>query len=243
MADIVHDRSSASSSANAFIPQTWNQHQLYGFHFYDTKKKKSWSAANLFGIETALVNKSSVFSVIFPITGNVYPSGYPPLFWFLWVLVFVSLIDVLHVEFDGLDTSLVDLFCYTREPAKDEDTHTLIAQLKNSLSQKPERDQTEAFKNKVWLYNRGVDTGGWIRAEILQEVQAEIVQEVREEVLQEVRGETMQELREGTRTEMRAEFSTKLKYMQKTVDVLLNHMDLDALPMPRGWVFGASHDK
>ncbi|KAL3532832.1 hypothetical protein ACH5RR_006353 [Cinchona calisaya] len=108
------------------------------------------------------------------------------------------------MESDGLGTSLVDLFCYTREPAKDEDTRTLIAQLKNSLSQIPVGDQTEAFKNKVWLDNRGVDTRGRMRRvgkhiptdqghiskndrmSIIQGIRAKIVQEVRAEIVQEV---------------------------------------------------------
>ncbi|KAL3528953.1 hypothetical protein ACH5RR_008275 [Cinchona calisaya] len=93
-------------------------------------------------------------------------------------------------------------------------------QLENSLSQILQRDQTKAFKNKVWLDNRGVDTRGRMRRvgkyiptdqgkmskndriSTIQGISAEISQEVREKVLQEVGGETMQDLREGIRTEM-----------------------------------------
>ena len=38
------------------------------------------------------------------------------------------------MEAEGMDTSLVNLFCVTREPAKDEDTRNLIVRLPILLS-------------------------------------------------------------------------------------------------------------
>lgn len=105
------------------------------------------------------------------------------------------------MEVEGMDTSLVSLFCVTCEPAKDEDTRNLITQLKDSLYQVLEEEQTETFKNNVWVEHRGLDTRGYVRRmgkytsvtqrhvpmndrkAIIQEIKNQIVEEVREEVL------------------------------------------------------------
>ncbi|KAL3507726.1 hypothetical protein ACH5RR_033108 [Cinchona calisaya] len=267
MANIVHDRSGASSSANAFIPQTRNQHQLYGllsrFQLLNIPPDNSnllsksqtlipqvgsmcGQSQTFFGnssknhTNSSRLDEESLNSNIGILARNrhrvplTYSSRSEVPFHYLddiWKEVQVSLV---------MELTYAVAYKYK------------ATQLKNSLSQIPKGDQIEAFKNNVWLDNRGVDARGHMRhvgkhiptdqghmskndrMSIIQEIRAEIVQEVREEVLQEVRGETTQELREGIRTEVRVEFSMQLEYMQKTVDFLLNHMDLDALPMSRG---------
>ncbi|KAL3509798.1 hypothetical protein ACH5RR_029199 [Cinchona calisaya] len=105
----------------------------------------------------------------------------------------------------------------------------ITEEYKNSLSQIPEGDQTEAFKNKVWLDNRGVDTRGRMRRvgnhiptdqghmskndrmSIIQGIKAEIVQEVRAEIVHEVRAEIVQEVREEVLQEVRGETTQELK--------------------------------
>ncbi|KAL3522557.1 hypothetical protein ACH5RR_015391 [Cinchona calisaya] len=92
-----------------------------------------------------------------------------------------------------------------------------LAQLKNSLSQILEGDQTEAFKNKAWLENREVDTRGRIRhvgkhipmdqrhmskndrMSIIQGIRAEIIQEVRDKIVQEVQEEVKSKWRQHKR--------------------------------------------
>ncbi|KAL3537124.1 hypothetical protein ACH5RR_000490 [Cinchona calisaya] len=229
MANIVHDKSSASSSANAFIRQTWNQHQLYGLQsqlqllnippnnsnlllkfqtlipqigsmcgqsqtfFRDASKNHTNSSAKfiiclrLMYVGDNTHKNSTTDSNQFP--GIAKPSN-------KWNTSEKHLAntnlpnEVKEAILNSIGTkwkhwkykvkqmylknadNLEKLQQVPDERIEPQKWRLLIsywsleevqAQLKNSLSQIPERDQTEAFKNKVWLDNRGVDTRGRMR--------------------------------------------------------------------------------
>ncbi|KAL3514691.1 hypothetical protein ACH5RR_027408 [Cinchona calisaya] len=99
MPNILHDRNSASSRPNAFIPQTWNQHQLYGLQ----------SRLQLLNIPPnnldLLLKSQTLISQVGSMCGQS---------------------QTFFGDSSKNHTNNSDLFCYTREPSKDEDTRTLI---------------------------------------------------------------------------------------------------------------------